>query len=53
MYLFTKESFSKTKARIGEKPMMFTTPGIESVDIDEPEDWYIAAALAEKMIREE
>ena len=53
MYLFTKESFAKTKARIGEKPMMFTTPGIESVDIDEPEDWYIASALAEKMIREE
>ncbi|WP_028110642.1 cytidylyltransferase domain-containing protein [Ferrimonas futtsuensis] len=47
LYIFTKDSFSKTGARIGERPQMFETPALESVDIDEPEDWLMAAALAE------
>jgi len=46
MYLFSKESFKKTNARIGEKPMMYVTPALEAVDIDEPEDWTMAEALA-------
>jgi CMP-N-acetylneuraminic acid synthetase len=46
LYLFTRESFSKTNARIGKSPMMFITPALESVDIDEPEDWVMAEALA-------
>lgn len=49
LYLFTKESFAKTNARIGEKPYMFATPKIESVDIDTPEDWQIAEALAKSL----
>ena len=52
LYVFTKESFSKTGARIGEKPMMFETPPLESVDIDEPEDWFMAEALLEKRTQE-
>lgn len=46
MYLFSKESFKKTNARIGEKPKMYVTPALEAIDIDEPEDWVMAEALA-------
>ncbi|MEM0986435.1 MAG: acylneuraminate cytidylyltransferase family protein [Pseudomonadota bacterium] len=44
-YLFSRESFAKTEARIGERPILFTTPPLESVDIDEPEDWFMAESL--------
>lgn len=50
MYLFTKESFNKTAARIGEEPIMFETNKLESVDIDEPQDWQLAAALAPNFV---
>lgn len=46
LYIFTGESFAKTKARIGERPMMMETPRNESIDIDEVEDWKVALALA-------
>ncbi len=46
LYLFTRDSFKTTNARIGENPLMFETPRLESVDIDEPEDWQLAEALA-------
>ena len=46
LYIFSCESFAKTKARIGERPMLFETPKLESVDIDEPDDWALAEALA-------
>lgn len=39
LYVFSKESFSKTNARIGKKPGMHISPEIESIDIDEPDDW--------------
>lgn len=45
LFYFTKESFSKTNARIGEKPLMMVTPPLESLDIDEPHDWDMVAAL--------
>ena len=44
-YIFSKESFFKTQARIGEKALMFETPALESVDIDEISDWFIAESL--------
>lgn len=44
-YVFTRESFSKTKARIGHNPLMIVTPRLESVDIDEVWDWYMAESL--------
>lgn len=47
LYLFTKASFARTGARIGAAPMMYETPQLESIDIDEPEDWVLAQALAE------
>ena len=49
LYLFTRESFSQTAARIGNQPMLFETPREESVDIDTPEDWDLAGMLAPVM----
>lgn len=47
LFYFTKESFMTTNARIGKKPLMMVTPPLESLDIDEPHDWEMVAALAE------
>lgn len=46
LYLFTGDSFRKTDARIGSKPILFETSKIESCDIDDQEDWQIAEAVA-------
>ncbi|WP_321413330.1 acylneuraminate cytidylyltransferase family protein [uncultured Desulfobacter sp.] len=47
LYLFTKESFTATNARIGKKPAMLISPKFESIDIDEPEDWEFAQIAAQ------
>jgi CMP-N-acetylneuraminic acid synthetase len=49
LYLFSSESFCATGARIGEKPIMFETPRLESIDIDTPDDWLVAEALAKQI----
>jgi len=46
LYLFNRESFAATGARIGKTPMQHEMSRIESVDIDGPEEWAIAEALA-------
>ncbi len=46
LYLFTAASFAATGARIGARPLMFETPALESVDIDDQQDWRLAEALA-------
>lgn len=46
-YLFSKGSFLKTKARIGQKPGVFTTEPLERIDIDTPQDWKLAEYLAD------
>lgn len=46
LFYFTKESFMTTNARIGKNPLMMVTPPLESLDIDEPHDWEMVAALA-------
>ena len=46
LYVFTRESFAKTRARIGERPLLFETPGAESVDIDDEGSWRVAELLA-------
>lgn len=46
LYIFSQRSFAVTNARIGQNPTMFITPKIESLDIDEPEDWDLAHAIA-------
>ena len=48
-YLFSPDSFAATEARIGKKPILFTTPSLESVDIDEPSDWFIAESLLRRV----
>lgn len=44
-YLFTADSFAATNARIGRSPILHATPPLESVDIDEKSDWFIAESL--------
>ena len=39
LYIFTRDSFARTNARIGAKPMMHEGPFFESIDIDTPQDW--------------
>ncbi len=46
LFIFSKRSFEKTNARIGKQPLMYVSPPLESIDIDEPEDWTMAEALA-------
>lgn len=46
LYLFTGESFRRTGARIGACPMLFPTPRLESIDVDDQEGWDLANAIA-------
>lgn len=48
LYIFTQQSFARSGARIGVNPMMFETPPMECFDIDNPNDWDIVEAIAEK-----
>ncbi|MEE9328334.1 MAG: acylneuraminate cytidylyltransferase family protein [Cocleimonas sp.] len=52
LYLFTKNSFNKTNARIGAKPKMIVSPAFESIDIDTPDDWDFAL-VASKYLQEQ
>ena len=45
LYLFSKNSFDKTKNRIGKYPILFETPKYESLDIDTLEDWNYAELI--------
>lgn len=46
LYLFSRDSFAKTQARIGKMPCMMPTPPAESVDIDDQASWDFAERLA-------
>ncbi len=54
LYIFSKDSFAKTQARIGAKPSLYVSPKFESIDIDEPADWELAVVasryLAERVV---
>lgn len=50
LYLFTKESFTRTGARIGSAPMLFETPRLESFDIDDIDGFQIAEAIATRFM---
>ena len=52
LYLFTKNSFAETGARIGRHPMMYETAPLESIDIDEQHDWIVGEAVLERRERE-
>ncbi len=45
IYIFSKSSFEKTKARIGVKPNIFIMDEYESIDIDWPNDLEIVKKL--------
>lgn len=49
-YLFSPGSFAATGARIGKKPLLFATPRLQSVDIDEPADWFMAESLLMRVV---
>ena len=46
LYIFTTDSFESTTARIGNAPVLFETPTIESHDIDNKIDWIRAEIFA-------
>ena len=46
LYIFSKESFAATNARIGRKPLLHVVNKTKSLDIDTPEDWALTAAVA-------
>jgi CMP-N-acetylneuraminic acid synthetase len=52
LYLFTRESFAKTNARIGKQPMMYEGPFFESIDIDTPADWDFAVVAARYLLEQ-
>ncbi|MDB9450830.1 acylneuraminate cytidylyltransferase family protein [Dolichospermum circinale] len=47
LYIFTAESFAATGARIGKKPILFETPRLEAIDIDDQTDWNLAESVAQ------
>lgn len=46
LYIFSQASFAGTNARIGRKPILHVMDKMEAVDIDTPEDWALAEAVA-------
>ena len=46
LYIFTRESFALRRRRIGERPLMFETDRIESIDIDDEYTFRLAEMLA-------
>ena len=46
LYIYSKDSFKKANARIGQNPILFETPTTESQDIDNKIDWQIAEIMA-------
>ncbi len=50
LYLFNRDSFSSTNARIGSKPMMMVSPALECSDIDTPDDWDRAVVMTHYML---
>jgi len=46
LFLFSAASFASTGARIGKAPILHEMDKLEAVDIDTPEDWTLAEAIA-------
>lgn len=46
LYIFSRDSFARTDARIGRRPILFESPALEAIDIDTPEQWSLAQAVA-------
>jgi len=45
IYIFKGADLLRRHQRIGERPMLFEMPAMESLDIDDEHDWAMAAAL--------
>lgn len=52
-YVFKKETFLKLHRRIGENPYVCEVSGLESIDIDYPEDFEVANAIYMGIIKKE
>lgn len=52
-YVFTKEVFERYRGRIGRNPHICACGEIESIDIDWPEDFMIAEAVYEHIIKKQ
>ena len=50
-YIYRREVMTELKQRIGKKPFMVEVNEIESIDIDEPEDFAIADAVYNYIIK--
>lgn len=46
LYVFSRESFAAANARIGRRPILHVMDRLEAIDIDTPEDWALAEAVA-------
>lgn len=46
LYIFSRKSFATTNARIGRQPILQVMNQLEATDIDTPEDWELANAIA-------
>jgi CMP-N-acetylneuraminic acid synthetase len=53
IYIFSRKSFKSTGNRIGKMPLLFPIKRLESVDIDELEDFIYAQYLMEKRLKNE
>lgn len=51
LYVFSKEAFAKTNARIGKKAMLFETPRFESIDIDDAQSWELAELVKKSLLK--
>jgi CMP-N-acetylneuraminic acid synthetase len=49
LYIFSRESFAASGARIGKRPLIFESPKIESIDIDDQADWDLAELAAQRI----
>lgn len=45
IYIFSRESFGTTRARIGKQPYLFEMDPLEAIDIDEEKDFILAESL--------
>lgn len=45
LYIINRESIFKRRSRIGENPILFEIPLIETIDINNPEDFYFAETI--------
>lgn len=53
IYIFSRDSFNRTRNRLGLNPMLFPIDKLEAVDIDEMEDFVFAEYLMKRRLSNE